>query len=221
VRSRTERGFTTIEALVSFVILLLMLAAVLEVYSQSRQVFTRGERKADLQQNARFAIAQIARQVRMAGYFPENLTTPPAIPTLLDPIRIATDSALVVYGDIDGTGTSGVVMFCLDGDVVRRTSGPPTSAPAYTCSSGQVLAQGVTDLRFAYYDAANTPIPNPPTAPFQLDAQGPGSAPDMTTPTQRRLVQRVLITLTTRGFTVGMGPQNFTLTSDVEIRNVQ
>lgn len=221
MRFARERGFTTIEALVSFVILLLLLAAVLSVYSQSRQVFVRGERKADLQQNARFAIAQIARQVRMAGYFPENLTIPPAVPTLQDPIRIASDSALVVYGDIDGTGTSGIVMFCLDGDQVRRTSGAPTDATVYTCSSGQVLAQGVTDLRFAYYDAANTPVPNPPASPFELDGQAPGSAPDMTTTTQRRLVQRVLITLTTRGFTVGMGPQNFTLTSDVEIRNVQ
>lgn len=219
MRRTDQRGFTTIEALVSFVILLIVLAGVLGVYSESRHIFARGERKADLQQNARFALSQIERQVRMAGYFPENLTVPAVVPALRDPIRIATDAALVVYGDIDGSGASNAVMFCLDGDVVRKTRGPDTTAAVYTCASGDVIAQNVTDLRFAYYDSANTPVPNPPTSPFVLDAQGPGSVPDMTTTTQRGAVRRVLITLTTRGYSVGTGQQNFTLTSDVEIRN--
>ena len=221
MRTGGQRGFTTIEALVSFTILLVLLAAVLGVYSESRHVFTRGEHKADLQQNARSALAQIEREVRMAGYFPENLTDPPAVPTLQDPIRIATDAALAIYGDVDGSGTSQTVMYCLDGDVVRRTRAAVTNAAGYTCTSGAILAQGVNDLRFAYYAGDNTAIPNPPAAPFVLDAQAPGAAPDMTVTVQRRAVRRVLVTLTTRGFSIGTGQQSFTLTSDVEMRNVQ
>lgn len=215
------RGFTTIEALVSFTILLVLLAAVLGVYSESRQVFTRGERKADLQQNARSALAQIEREVRMAGYFPENLTDPPVTPLLLDPVRIATDAALAVYGDVSGTGTSEAVMYCLDGDVVRRTHAAVTNAGAYTCASGDILAQNVNDLRFAYYAQDGTPLPAPPTAPYALDTQAPGAAPNMTVTAQRRAVRRIVISLTTRGFTIGTGQQSFTLTSDVELRNVQ
>ena len=55
---------------------------------------------------------------------------------------------------------------------------------------------------------------------FLLDAQAPGAAPEMSVTSQRRAVRRVLITLTTRGYTLGVGAQRFSLTSDVELRNV-
>jgi type II secretory pathway pseudopilin PulG len=220
VTARGCRGFTTVEALISFAILLIILTGVLDVYARSRQIFARGERKADIQQNARFALSQIAREVRMAGYFPENLTDPPASPPLADPIRVATDAALVIYGDTRGGGVSEAVMFCLDGDTVRRTHAAVDAAAAFTCTAGEVLAEGVVDLRFIYYDATGTPIPDPPAAPFVLDGQGPGAVPDMTTATARRAVRRVLVTVTTRGYAPGVPPQDFTLISDVEMRNV-
>jgi len=42
-------------------------------------------------------------------------------------------------------------LYCLDGDLLRRTHAVVTNSSAYTCASGDILAQNVNDLRFAYY----------------------------------------------------------------------
>jgi hypothetical protein len=93
------------------------------------------------------------------------------------------------------------------------------AAGSYTCSSGDVLAESVTNLAFAYYDANNNPVPDPPAGPYQLDAQGAGAAPTFANTTQRSAVRRVVITLTARESVPNQPPQTYTLTSDVRLRN--
>jgi Tfp pilus assembly protein PilW len=211
-----QRGFTVLEALLSMTIFLFILTAVLSIYEPARRLYVRGDRRVDIQMNGRLALAQISRQVRMAGYFPENF----AGGTLADPIRIATDRALAVYGDTRDAGASDVTMFCLDGTDLRRTSGAVNANSSYTCTSGQVVASNVSALRFAYYGADNTPIPNPPTTPYTLDSQAPGATPNMTTTTQRGAVRRIVVTLTTSAPDPNAGTeQEFTLVSDVWRRN--
>lgn len=216
---RGQRGFSLLEALISLTIFLLALTATFSLYLPARQLYAHGDQRTQLQQNARLALAQIARQIRMAGYFPENLAASPPSPLLSDPIRVATNAALAVYGDTDDTGTSRVVMFCRQGNYLRRTRNTVSSSSSFTCSSGDIIAENAVGLRFAYYDAGNNAIPSPPTTPYQLDAQSPGSVPNMSTTTQRRQVRRILVTLTTRGNVPGKGTEDFTLTSDVWIRN--
>jgi hypothetical protein len=155
----------------------------------------------------------------MAGYFPENLSGTPPSPLLATPFRLATDRAVALYGATDGTTTSSVSTFCLSGDVLRRVRGSVTATSSFTCAGGDVLAEGVTDLRFAYYDANNNPIPSPPSAPYNLDGQNLGAVPVMTSITQRSVVQRVVVTLTTEAPAAGGGADTFTLTSDVWRRN--
>jgi type II secretory pathway pseudopilin PulG len=212
-----QAGFTILEALISLTIFLAVVAAVLSTYAPSRTIYARGERKADIQQNARLAMGEMARQVRMAGYFPENFSNPaPATPES-DAVRIATDGELAIYGDADGSGESNLFYFCLDGTTLRRGSVPADTA--YDCADGEALADNVVGLRFTYYNADGDPVPDPPTGGYQLDDQAPQTEPDLDDTTERATVRRVVVMLTTQLESPGRGPQVFTLTSDIGLRN--
>ena len=213
-----QRGFSLVEALVSTVIFLLVLAAVLTTYESARRVYTRGSRKVDIQMNARLALDDLSRRIRMAGYFPENNASP-ATP-LTTSIRVATDNAIAIYGDTDNSGTSRVNLYCLDGTNLRRTQAAVDNANAYVCANGEIVASQITALSFVYYDASNNPIPAPPAAPYQLDGVSPGGLPSLGVTAQRGQVQRVVITLTASAAAgPGVTPQLYTLVSDVWRRN--
>ena len=57
------------------------------------------------------------------------------------------------------------------------------------------MAESVTALRFAYFDSANNPVPNPPPSTYNLDAQGLGGAPNFASVTERSAVRRIVITV--------------------------
>lgn len=218
---RSQAGFTILEALVSSIIFLVILLAVLATYTPSKKIYARGERKTDVQQNARLALGEMSRQIRMAGYFPENFSVPAPGTPLSDPIRLAANDALAIYGDASDSGSSSLFLFCLDGTTLRRTQGDPADAGSFTCSTGEVLAENVTDLSFVYYDVDGNPVPDPPTGSWALDGQVVGAAATLDDTTQRSTVRRVLVALTTELASPGRDPHVFTVTSNLWLRNIQ
>jgi hypothetical protein len=142
-------------------------------------------------------------------------------------IQAATDTALVVAGDLDAScldprtttcagGSSRAFTFCLDTTGLRRV---PAALGVGNCAGGDLLAESVIALSFTYFDNTGTPIPNPPTGPYQLDGQGLGGALSFTNITQRTAVRRIVITVTARENVPGQPAQTYTLTSDVRLRN--
>lgn len=218
---RSQGGFSLLETLVTVSIFLLVLFAVYTVFESSRVIYAKGEGRVDVQQGARAVMDQLATLVRNAGYFPENFTTPPPGVLLTNPIQVATDNALAIYGDANGTGTSNVFLFCQNATVVRWVTSAVGLPGAYTCNDGMVLARNATTLTFRYFDANNNPIPNPAIPPYQLDGQGTGAAPSFLDTTQRGAIRRVVISLTTTETVSGQQPQTYTLTSDVRLRNMK
>lgn len=216
-RSR-QSGFTIVEVLVALSIFLLILMGIMQVFEPSNLAYQTSQRKLNVQQNGRVAMDLMTRQIRMAGYFPENIDTNVANDQA-NSVEIATDRALAVAGDLDGTGASSTFFFCLDNQGLKRVQGPRGNNSSYVCSGGAILAESVTSLGFAYYDANNDPVPNPPTGPYQLDGQAAGAAPSFATATQRAAVRRVVITLTARESVPNQPAQTYTLTSDVRLRN--
>ena len=214
---RGQDGFTLVELMVAMSIFMLILVGIFQVFDPSRNAYQVSERKLDVQQNARVAMDRMARQIRMTGYFPENIATPPA--NLSNSVQVATESALSVAGDLDGLGASSAYTFCRDSSGLRRVSGAIGAAGSYTCANGQLMAESVTALSFAYFDSANNPVPNPPTGPFNLDAQGLGGAPTFVSVAQRSIVRRIVISVTAQENVPGQGAQTYTLTSDVRLRN--
>jgi len=203
------------------VLSLVVLSAIFQMLDSNRATFLNGETRMNVQQNGRVGMDEITRELRMAGYYPENFDSN-AGNNLADgrAVQLATQAALAILGDVDGSGASNVFLFCLNASVVRRIKAASGVAAAYTCSGGDILASHVTGLRFTYYDVNNVPIPNPPASTFQLDGQALGAVPSFTTVVQRNGVRRVGITLTVRQDVPRQSPQIYTLTSDVRLRNL-
>ena len=213
-----QAGFTIVEVLVALSIFLLILMGIMQVFEPSNSAYQSSQRKLNVQQNGRVAMDVMVRQIRMAGFFPENIDTDNSNDQQ-NSVEVATNAAIAVAGDLDGTGVTNTFLFCLDSAGLRRVQGPRGAGGSYTCGNGVVLAEGVTNLAFAYYDANNDPVPDPPTAPYQLDGQAVGAAPSFASATQRAAVRRVVITLTARESVPNQPPQTYTLTSDVRLRN--
>jgi type IV pilus assembly protein PilW len=217
-RRSAERGFTLVEVLIALSLFLLILMGIMQIFEPSNLAYQASQRKLDVQQNGRVAMDIMVRQIRMAGYFPENIDTNTANDQA-NSVEVATDTSLAIAGDLDASGATNTFFFCLDSGGLKRVRGARGVASSYTCANGSVLAEAVTSLRFAYYDANNNPVPNPPATPYQLDAQAPGAAPTFATTTQRGAVRRVVISLTAREAVPGQPAQQYTLTSDVRLRN--
>jgi len=215
---RGQDGFTLVELMVAMSIFLLILVGIFQVFDPSRNAYQVSERKLGVQQNARVAMDRMARQIRMTGYFPENVDSD-TTNNLFNSVQVATESALSVAGDLDTTGASNAYTFCLDNQGLKRVRGVIGAAGSYICASGELMAESVTALRFAYFDSANNPIPNPPGATFNLDAQGLGGAPAFVNVAERSAVRRVVIIVTARENVPNQPPQTYTLTSDVRLRN--
>ncbi len=236
-------GFTLVELLIAMSVFLIILLGIYELFDTNRANYVSGTRKVDVQQNARVALDTIAREIRMTGYFPENYPSPPASPpaTLLtNAIQVGTNAALAIYGNVDGSvdgtgnGVSNIFLYCLDTTatppVVRRgkaAANPTTSTglavSAYTCGSGDVLAENIASLKFTYYDANNTLIPVPTANPQGLDGQVLGNIPAFNPATDvRPTVRTIVITLVATESVPGPGqqPQSFTLTSSIRLRNL-
>jgi len=215
---RGQAGFTLVELMVAMSIFLLILVGIVQVFDPSHQAYQASERKLDVQQNARVAMDTMARQIRMAGYFPENIDADNTN-DLSNRIQAASNTALAVAGDLRGAGASEAFTFCLSATGLRRIRGPIGTATSYTCANGELLAESVTALTFAYFDASNNPIPNPPATPYNLDGQAFGVAPAFATTVERGAVQRIVIMVTARESVAGQPAQTYTLASDVRLRN--
>jgi type II secretory pathway component PulJ len=227
---RNQGGLMLVEFMVAMSIFLLILVGIVQIFDPSSRAYSTSEVNLGVQQNARVALDVVARQIRMAGYFPENIDQG-AANDLVDPVRIqaATDTALVVAGDLDAScldpltttcagGSSRAFTFCLDTTGLRRV---PAALGVGNCIGGDLLAESVTALGFAYFDDTDTPIPNPPTGPYQLDGQGLGGALSFANITQRAAVRRIVITVTARENVPGQPARAYTLTSDVRLRKVE
>jgi type II secretory pathway pseudopilin PulG len=213
------RGFTIVEMLIAFSVFFLVLGGIFQIFGPSNVMYAAGHRKLDLQQSARVAMDTMVRQMRMAGYFPENFDANVAN-DVANAVHIATDGAVAIAGDTDGTGTSNVFTFCLNAGSLQVLREAVATASYQCATNGQILVDNVTNLRFAYFDANNAPLPDPPTGPYALDGQNAGVAPSFADLTQRGAVRTVVITVTTQQSVPGQAPQVYTLTSDVRLRNV-
>lgn len=66
--ARREHGFTVIELMVAMAISLLLLGGVVAIFTSSKTTYERVERLSRIQENGRFALDAIVRDIRSAGY---------------------------------------------------------------------------------------------------------------------------------------------------------
>lgn len=248
IRSR-QQGFSLIELVIGMAIFLLVLLAVYQLFDTGSATYRSGQRKVDVQQNARVALDEAVRQLRMAGYFPENYNTD-GTDNLANPraLHVAASTGLAVYGDLDGSCTtdpcaspnsSNVFLYCLSTDkfnrkvYVRRVKGATGVAGSYTCAGGDILAE-LADLTYApnsdaiidgtawmtfTYYDANNNL-IPVPAGSGLDNEGLAAVPVFASTTDRGNVRTVVLTLVLREELAHQAPQIYSLTSSIRLRNL-
>jgi type IV pilus assembly protein PilW len=89
-----QNGVTLIELMVAMVLGLILLAAVLGVFIGTKQTFNRNQSLARMQEDARYALEEMTRDLSMAGFYAE----------LVDPASITPDGTLAVANDCGPAG---------------------------------------------------------------------------------------------------------------------
>lgn len=99
-REHTDcRGFTLIELLVAMTVGLIVLGAVLNIFIHQNRTSLVQHEVAYAQQNVRGAMAVMTREIRAAGYDPED--------NGFDPIKTATASSIRILSNLSGDDEAG------------------------------------------------------------------------------------------------------------------
>jgi Tfp pilus assembly protein PilW len=210
-----------IEVMVSVMIFLTVLLAIYQLFDSSHATYNSGTRKQDVQQQARLAMDEIVKRLRVAGYYPENFDANTANNIATPAVHIGTVTALAVHGDLDGSNASNVFLFCWNGagSPLIGKQGPATNAASYTCSgTGDVLADNISQVRFTYYDANNAIIAG--TNNRLDDIPLNGAIPVFGTTTDRANVRTIVVTLQATEAVHRQDDQQYTITSTVRLRNL-
>lgn len=218
-----NRGFTLLETLVSAALFSIVMAGMYALYTTMQSTMSRGELQSDLQQNARVALDQLTRELRMAGYDPQGaLSRVTLLPRTA--IRAATPGCLsfVTYSldrsTTPATEVSSQITYSLDGTTLKRREDDWDGSSAFAAGGGaQPLAESVSSLAFTYYDANSGVLA--PGAPPSGCPPGGGMPPSALAFSQLGQIRRISIVLVTRDSRPGVFPEFFTLTSDVYLRN--
>jgi type IV pilus assembly protein PilW len=142
-RGRTESGFTLVELMIGMLLGLILTGGVITLFIQSRQSFQADENVARMQNQARFALDELARDIRMASFVAEPLV----------PGGIARHGTLAVA---TGCGPAGVADWILRFTEEAPATGintltgvdnatGPTANAAYSCVDADEVRPG-TDL---------------------------------------------------------------------------
>lgn len=131
--SPSAAGFTLIELMIAMVLGLVIMGGIVSLFAASRQSFRVDAQITRMQDEARFAVEEIARDVQMAGYFAQALV----------PGAITMDTGLNVGVDCGPAGQPNWILSPVDAVTGERTAltsvdnaTAATAAAAYSCITG-------------------------------------------------------------------------------------
>jgi len=213
IRPRREGGFTLAEVLIASTVSMIVLVGLYLLYDVNQATLIRGEQQTDLQQNARIGMDRIVRELRLVGSDPSGILSGiPVIPGAttncagappapLQAIEIAEATCVRFYADVDSVAPLATerVEYSYNAATQRLRRQVWTAAGT---AGAQPLAERVTALFIAYYDAAGNLFPTP------VPAGSLGS------------IRRISVIVTTADTVTGRVPQPFTLRAEIRPRNL-
>ncbi len=246
---RFKKGLTLVEVMVSLLIFLVVLMALYQLFETSHSTYSSGTRRQDVQQQARLAMEEIVRSLRMAGYVSENYDGDGTndLPAGTARIHIATPNALAVFGNLDGSvynagppvvPASHVFFYCPipqpDGSnrLLIKRSTDPTDVRTYTCdtTTATYVTAGVQHSITADVLADNVSLlrftffdqngAQITGTGGNLDNKAPSNALNLTPRTERDAVRTIVVTLQTTETAPHQKTQVYMLTSTVRLRNL-
>lgn len=170
-----ERGFTLAEMLVVCAIVGLVMAGLLGLVLSGQQAYWFGTTQVDAQQTTRVALERMVKEIREAGYYPQNPDTNPATCATapcytFDAVGAGpTATSFTLQYDWNGDGASAA-----SGTVTDPVMGARGERVTYAFASGVLtrqeigvdaspvpLATGVSALTFSYFaaDGTTTTVP--------------------------------------------------------------
>ena len=215
IRPRREGGFTLAEVLIASTVSMIVLIGLYLLYDVNQATLIRGEQQTDLQQNARIGMDRIVRELRLVGSDPSgtlsggllipgattNCAGAPPAPPPPQAIEIAEATCVRFYADVDSVAPLATerVEYSYNAATQRLRRQVWTATGT---AGAQPLAERVTALTIAYYDAAGTLFPTP------VPAGSLGS------------IRRISVIITTADTVTGSVPQPFTLRAEIRPRNL-
>jgi len=223
------RGLTLIEILISTAVFSIVSAGVYVLYTAMLNTYTRGEMRAEVQQNARVVMAQIVQDLRAVGYDPSGAV--PLVDLRPNAALRAAQAACISFvapsasGGVETSVQISYMFYPSQTTLKRRVDAWHVSPPnpnTFTGGAFQPLSQSIQSMQFTYYDADGVALPLSNQAALQFCP--PASAGTTPTPPQLsyedlRRVRRVGITLKAQASVFRAADEVYVLTSDVDLRN--
>lgn len=207
-----EPGFAVLEFLIASTIFIIVVLAVYLMYETNQATFAKGEKDADLQQNARVAMDRIIRELRMAGFDPQAAIIPTPCATA---IQSATATSIRFITNTDEDATPERVEYTYDSrqKKIKREAWPSLTGSNcfddWSSSGGaKSLAEKISSVTFVYRDASNACIPNADCTPGTVAAADLGN------------IRRITISITASDTLPNQEIRSYTMTSEVKPRNL-
>jgi len=196
-----QRGFSLLEVLVAMLVLSFFMLGVTTIYLSNQRAYERGQTQAETHQNARVGLEMLTRELRMAGFDPQEQILLQATPSVF---QVATADTLTFLADVSGDDTLDRVTYRVQGGRLIREFSSWDGSGFPAAAIGEVAA-GVSGFGLAYFDGVqptNNSLPAPVTGTTLWD------------------IRRVTVTLQTVGRTVAGLETTYDLSIDVKPRNL-
>jgi len=145
---RGNGGFTLTELMLAMGIMLIVLTAIISLFTSLNRMYTTQGVAAGVQQVARAAIDIMTRNIRMAGFNPLNINPIGIIQADSDSIRFQYDtngSGTIATNAVNEANEDLAYLLNENNQVIRQLNGQ--------ASSNVALVNNVSDLTFRYLDA--------------------------------------------------------------------
>ncbi len=139
-----KKGITLIELLVAFVICAIVVGGMYRVFVSQTRAYTIQDQVVEVQQNIRTAMETLLRDLRMAGYDNDGLTSKINIATPIDP----KDHEVTVNYEYDDTHRYQVYYFLENGNLRRELTIYPDGG--LSTQTRDTVLENVSALNFTY-----------------------------------------------------------------------
>jgi Tfp pilus assembly protein PilW len=154
-----DTGFTLAELVMAMGIMVIVVAAIISLFTSLNRMYTTQGVAAGVQQVARTGIDIMTRNIRMAGFNPLNINPIGIVQADSNIIRFQYDTNGSGTIDTNATGKDNEDMaYLLNGNnqLIRQLNGKPTS--------NQTLVDNVSALTFNYFDEDGETVVADPAA---------------------------------------------------------
>jgi len=161
-RRNKQQGFSLTELLVAMVMVGIVMAAVYSTYKSQQDTYVAQEQVAEMQQNLRASLYQMARDLRMAGFNPQRSPNVGGFVTQLPDDGLGettTDSTNIAF-TIDENANGAIDLDDNDEQIAYRLDNATNTLQRFRVSDDtwHTVADDIDALDFVYLDPSGTDI---------------------------------------------------------------